>query len=182
MAERHTADRNAERLREAVEEWKIDESRVSEIVRDNTSNMRVALEKLGWEDVPCFTHTLQLAFTNGLELSQVSRLSVAGRKLVGHFKHSVIAMTALKEKQRQMNVPEHHLIQDVVTRWNSTYFMFEQLLEQHWAMYAVLHDDQGTQSQYRHLYLREDQWKSLEQMVTVLKPLQMATTTLRSAK
>ena len=81
-----------------------------------------------------------------------------------------------------MSLSIHHLIQDVVTRWNSIYFMFEWLLEQSWAMYAMLHDDQGTKSQYTHLYLRENQWKLLQQMVTVLKPLQMATTALCEAE
>ena len=60
--------------------------------------------------------------------------------------------------------------------------MFERLLEQCWTMYAVFHNDQATQYQYRHLYLREDQWKLLEQMVAVLKPLQMATTALCEAE
>ena len=46
------------------------------------------------------------------------------------------------------------------------------------AIYAVLHDEQGTQSQYKHLYLKEDHWKLLEQLVVVLKPLQVATTAL----
>ena len=57
--------------------------------------------------------------------------------------------------------------------------MCERLLEQRWAIfYAVLHDEQGSQSQYKHLYLKEDQWKMLEQLVVVLKPLQVATTAL----
>ena len=56
--------------------------------------------------------------------------------------------------------------------------MYERLLEQRWAIYAVLHDEQGTQSQYKHLYLKEDQWKLPEHLVVVLKPLQVATTAL----
>ena len=87
-------------------------------------------------------------------------------------------MTALKDKQQHLNISQHHLVQDVVTRWNSTYFMYERLLEQRWAIYAVLHDERGSQSQYKHLYLKEDQWKLLEQLVAVLKPLQVATTAL----
>ena len=73
---------------------------------------------------------LQLSINKDLGLSQISRLSAASRKLVGHFKHSAIAMTALKDKQVQLHINQHHLIQDVSTRWNSTYFMFERLLEQ----------------------------------------------------
>ena len=117
------------------------------IVRDNARNMDVAVQNLGWEDVPCFAHTLQLAINNGLNLSQVSRVTALARKVVGHFKHSVVATIALKEKQQQMNVPQHHLIQDVTTRWNSAYFMMERLLGQRWAIYAVLHDEQVTQLQ-----------------------------------
>ena len=50
------------------------------------------------------------------------------------------ANTKLKEKQKQMNTPDHKLIQDVSTRWNSTYFMVERLLEQHWPITAALSD------------------------------------------
>ena len=41
------------------------------------------------------------------------RATAVCRKLVGHFKHSAIAMTALKQKQEQLNLEKHHLIQDV---------------------------------------------------------------------
>ena len=91
-------------------------------------------------------------------------------------------MTALREKQKQLSVPQHHLIQDVATRWNSTYFMLERLHEQRWAIYAVLYDEQETQSQHKHLYLKEDQWKLIEQLCTALKPLQVATTALCEAE
>ena len=40
----------------------------------------------------------------------------------------------------------------------ATYFMFERLLEQHWAVYAVLHDQQVSDAKYRSLNLTEEQW------------------------
>ena len=113
-----------------MKEYKVDEQNIVAVVHDNARNMQVAIDKLGWEDVPCFAHTLQLVVTTGLELSQVSRLTAVGRKVVEHFKHSVVAMTSLKDKQQQLNLLQHHLIQDVATKWNSTYFMMERLLEQ----------------------------------------------------
>ena len=182
MPEMHTALNIAERLRDSIKEWKIDEERVSAIVHDNASNITLAVQNLGWQSVPCFAHTLQLAVNKGLEVSQINKLASVGRKIVGHFKHSSLAMTALREKQKQLSVPQHHLIQDVATRWNSTYFMLERLHEQRWAIYAVLYDEQGTQSQYKHLYLKEDQWKLIEQLCTALKPLQVATTALCEAE
>ena len=152
------------------------------MVHDKASNINLAVQNLGWQNVACFAHTLQLAVNNGLEVSQINRLASVARKTVGHFQHSSLAMTALKEKQQQLSVPQHHLIQDVATRWNSTYFMLERLHEQHWAIYAVLYDEQGTQSQYEHLYLKEEQWKLIEQLVTALKPLQVVTTALCEAE
>jgi hypothetical protein len=104
------------------------------------------------------------------------RLTAVCRKVVGHFKHSVLATTALKEKQKQLNIKEHHLIQDVSTRWNSVFFMFERLQEQQWAVYAVLYDSEVTEAKYRSYYPKEDQWALLTQMTSALKPLQVATT------
>ena len=102
--------------------------------------MTCDVEKFPWESSPRDAHTLQLAVTKGLEVSEVFRLTAVCRKLVGQFKHSMLASTALI-KQKQLNIKEYHLIQDVVTRLNLVYFMFESLQEQQWAIYAVLHDD-----------------------------------------
>ena len=73
-----------------------------------------------------FAHT----FNKGLDANSLNQLLSLARKLVGHFKHSALATAALRQKQEQMNVPKHHLIQDVVTRWNSTFLMFQRLVEQ----------------------------------------------------
>ena len=56
MPERHTGEHTAQRLWEATSEWNVEE-RVIAIVRDNARNMDVAVQNLGWEDVPCFAHT-----------------------------------------------------------------------------------------------------------------------------
>ena len=44
---------------------------------------------------------------------------------------------------------EHRLIQDVSTRWSSTYFMMERLVEQRWTIYyAVLHYELVSRPEY----------------------------------
>ena len=61
--------------------------------------------------------------------------------------------------------------------------MFQRLLEQRWVIYAVLHDERGSQNQYKHLHLKEEQWNlKMEEIVTVLEPLQIATTALCEAE
>ena len=50
-------------------------------------------------------------------------------KLVGHFKHSVVAKEELKRRQAQMEVAQKKLIQGCATRWNSALCMLERLVE-----------------------------------------------------
>ena len=54
----------------------------------------------------------------------------------------------------------------------------ERLAEQRWTIYAVLHDELVSRPEYVSLDLKPDQWELLSQMVTALKPLQVATTAL----
>ena len=177
--ERHTGVNISERLKAAACEWNIANDRLAAVVRDNAANMVLAVDIVGeWEDLGCFGHTLQLVVNAGLHLNPLSRLLAAAHKLVGHFKHSVAAVASLNNKQKAMNVPEHSLIQDVFTRWNSTYFMMERLAGQRWMIYAVLHDELVSCPEYISLDLKPDQWELLSQMVTTLKPLQVATTAL----
>ena len=105
--------------------WNLNKDNISGIVRDNGPNMVLDISLVGWPDIPCFGHTLQLCVGAGLSLSDISRLTACSRKLVGHFKHCSLATSALKDKQKTLNCPNHILIQDVSTRWNSTYFMLE---------------------------------------------------------
>ena len=110
MAERHTGTNIASSIQEVLEVWNIQGSHVSTVVTDNACNMTAALNSLECGHLPCFTHTLQLAVNKGLDTNSLNQLSSLARKLVGHFKHSALATTALRQKQEQMNVPKHHLI------------------------------------------------------------------------
>lgn len=101
----HTADYLAEKLKEAVEEWGL-EGKVIACVHDNVRNITAANDpiRMTWHSVACFAHTLQLA----VYLKKV--ISAAGR-LVSHVSHSTVATKALQEKQQQMALPVHWLIQ-----------------------------------------------------------------------
>ena len=69
----------------------------------------------------------------------------ACRKLVGHFRHSVVAMEALRSQQAKVGQPKLKFIQDVSTRWNSTYYMLSRLLALSSEASAVLSDDTVTE-------------------------------------
>ena len=57
-----------------------------------------------------------------------------------------------------MQIPNHCLIQDVSTRWNSTNFMIEGLFEQQWPLTAVLSDSSVTKQSNQYLDTKTEQW------------------------
>ncbi|KAK5910468.1 hypothetical protein CesoFtcFv8_004300 [Champsocephalus esox] len=81
--------------------------------------------------------------------------------------------------QVDQTLPVHRLIQYCRTRWNSIYDMFDRLLEQRWAVAAVLSDRSVTTlSDARTLDLADDSWIVMEEMLPVLRSLKCATTAL----
>lgn len=127
-----------------------------------------------FDHFPCMAHSLQLVLCDALfEQSAVKDMVNISRKIVGHFNHSTNAMKKLQEAQEEHNVPRHVLIQDVSTRWDSTYFMLNRLNEQRIAVQAVLpnlniplHD------------LNTQQWILLAEVVKILKYFEDVTNAL----
>ena len=70
-----------------------------------------------------------------------------------------------------MGVEQKRLIQSCVTRWSSCYEMLSRLLEMRWPI-----SDSVTKRSDRNLDLKSEQWAITEELVTVLRPLQIATT------
>ncbi|XP_058252538.1 E3 SUMO-protein ligase ZBED1-like [Hemibagrus wyckioides] len=74
-----------------------------------------------------------------------------------------------------MGTPENKLIQDVSTRWNSTFYMVTRLLEQRWPLTATLSGPTVTQRVKQHLDLKTDQWALLEELAKALQAFESAT-------
>lgn len=86
----------------------------------------------------------------------------------------MLANTKLKKKKQQMNTAEDKLIQDVSTRWNSTYNMVERLLEQRWPVTATLSDPEVTPRGKHYFNLKPEQWVLLEELEKGLQPFECA--------
>lgn len=78
-----------------------------------------------------------------------------------------------------LQLPEHQLIQECITRWGSTLAMLDRLLEQQAAIAAVLIEGD---SKHRYLMPDNDEWTLIESLVTVLRPFQKATEMMSTAK
>lgn len=179
LEERHTGLNIATWIEQAMARFEIPASKIVAVVHDNGSNVVLAAnilqEKHGWKSVRCAGHTLQLVISHALKHPQITKTLGAARCLVEHFKKSELASSKLKTKQKQMGTPENKLIQDVSTRWNSTFYMLTRLLEQRWPLTATLSDPTVTQKGKQYLDLKPDQWTLLEELAKALQAFESAT-------
>ena len=179
VRERHTAVNVAHDLQAISEKWNL-ASKVAGCTTDNARNMVAALALLPWPRVPCFAHTLQLAVKEGLKVPAVAQLLGRCRKIVGHFKHSYVASRALEAAQERLGLPKNHLIQEVVTRWISSYAMLCRVAEQQKAISAVLAESSKVSD--RDMILSSGEIAQVECAVAVLEPLALDTEMLSGEK
>ncbi|KAM7399172.1 hypothetical protein PAMP_018459 [Pampus punctatissimus] len=130
LEERHTAANIVEWTEEVIAKFIIPPEKIKAVVHDNGANVVAAKILHGRATVKCAGHTLNLVVQNLLKSQQaISKCVAAARSLVEHFKKSELACTKLRVKQKQIGAKENMLVQDVCTRWNSTYAMLSRLQE-----------------------------------------------------
>ena len=112
-----------------------------------------------------------------MSVDTVSRVVAAVRRIVTHFHSSTLSANKLKEKQALLGIPEHKLVQDVETRWNSTHDMLARMLEQQVAVTAVMFE--GSKS-LKDLSLDAKQVSVMEEVVALLSPLKEITAMMSS--
>ena len=111
--------------------WNVQDKMVC-AVTDNASNMVAAIHKTSWQHLPCFAHSLNLAVQKSIaSINDIPVLQKQCKDIVSHFHQSAKSAAKLREAHKRLSLPEHKLKQDVVTRWNSTYTMFERIHEQY---------------------------------------------------
>ena len=84
----HTGIQIASELRDILQSWDLPEDNVIAATTDNGTNIVCALEQLGWHNIRCFAHTLQLAVLKAVDLPDVSKALARCRNLVSHFNRS----------------------------------------------------------------------------------------------
>ncbi|KAM4745060.1 E3 SUMO-protein ligase ZBED1-like [Anableps anableps] len=173
------ADCVSEKLFSTTQAWVI-AGKVHACVHNNKedllSNQGVA--QATWDYISCFATKLQLAVSDGLSDDVLQIISAAGR-LVWHFSHSSLAGDALEQKQAQMCLPQHKLIRSNKARWDTVCDMFQCLLEQRWAIKAVLSDRTVTSKhEAQTLEIGDDCWQVIENFTPVLATLKWATTVI----
>ncbi|KAE8279169.1 Zinc finger BED domain-containing protein 4 [Larimichthys crocea] len=184
LFESHTGLNIAEVLTAAVTEWELQRANHGiAIVTDNAHNMDVAVREAGLElHIKCFAHTINLATQAGLRVVRISRLLGRVRRVAAFFHRSTTAAAVLTSKQKQLQLPPHKLIMDVITRWNSSLDMLERYLEQQEAIAASLASPQIKHNARDIDTLDSSHIRVAEDLVKLLKPLKTATTVLCDEK
>ncbi|XP_026122169.1 zinc finger BED domain-containing protein 4-like [Carassius auratus] len=126
----HTAQHLMEAKALLMAEWGIT-TKVQCMVTDNASNMILSAQLLNLRHVPCFAHNLNLIVKKALDQTPlINEIRQKARKTVGLFRSSCKAKDKLVEMQGLMGRPALKLMQEVDTRWNSTYDMLQRLYVQ----------------------------------------------------
>jgi len=124
--------------------------------------------------ISCFGHNLNLIikviiiFTKFIlkhALDPFQNLINKGRTLIGYFNRSTVASDALKRIQNSFEIKSPlKLIQDVPTRWNSTYDMFERLLHlKKFIMMTLVELD------HQEMNFSNSEWEKIQQITNILE-------------
>lgn len=176
FGERHTSENLKMEIIRVLTEWEILD-KVQTIVTDNAYNITNAIKLTEWNHLPCLAHTINLIVQSALK--KIENLQTKVKKTVEYFHRSTMAAEKLRSFQAQMNESSNtlKLINDVQTRWNSTYDMFQRistLQEPVEAALGVLHNPIEP--------ISVEEWGILREICTVLKPFKEITVELSAEK
>ncbi|XP_029316992.1 zinc finger BED domain-containing protein 1-like [Cottoperca gobio] len=175
--QKHTAENMATVKKSLMEEWGI-AAKVRCLVTDAAANMISCARMLQIRHTICIAHTMNLIVRKSCDqVETLTEIRNKTRQIVTYFRSSTTAKEKFTQIQQQLGTPVHKLINEVPTRWNSTYHMFERMAEQKeavWVSLASLKRDITP--------LTTEDCDTIEEMLMVLAPFDQATTELSEEK
>ncbi|XP_053200377.1 E3 SUMO-protein ligase ZBED1-like [Panonychus citri] len=160
-----TSERIESFIKNTCQEFDLNLESLAAITTDGAANYSKAAKSCG-PHIHCVAHKINLVVEDALEASiDLVNLIDKVRTLVTAFKQSSVLMSDLTTTREENNLQPLKLIQDIVTRWNSTYHMIARYLELHQDISIVLlkHSRRG-------IDISDDDVNSLRQISKVLKP------------
>ncbi|KAB0397152.1 hypothetical protein E2I00_004702 [Balaenoptera physalus] len=128
-----------------------------------------ALNEGARSSVQCFSHTVNLIVSEAIKSQRmVQNLLSTARKICERVHRSPRAKAKLAELQKEYELPPHHLLQDVPSKWNTSFHMLERLIEQKRAV-----NELSVECNFREL-ISCDQWEVMQSVCHALKPFDAA--------
>lgn len=173
--ESHTSKNLADALKNIITEWNLEE-KVLMVISDNAANIKKAIrDELHLKHFGCYAHTINLIACDALK--HIADVLNRIKTIVGFFRRSTSANAKLIEQQKQLNQQPKKLIQDVQTRWNSSYYMVERFIELEVPLrttMALLDKDLPI--------ISVEEWDFLKEITKILKPLETITKVMSGQK
>ncbi|XP_056603417.1 zinc finger BED domain-containing protein 4 [Triplophysa dalaica] len=117
----------------------------------------------------CFVHNIDLIVNEAIKSQRmVQNLLSIARKICERVHRSTKAKEKLAELQISYQLPENPLVQDVPSKWKTSFFMLERLVEQKKAI-----DEMSIDCNFREL-ISSDQWEVMQSVCSALKPFEVA--------
>lgn len=127
----HTGEYISEVFLSLLRHYDIDTERVMLVLRDSGTNMVKGIRLTEVPDLSCSAHKLQLVVNDGINSQRAVTDIVAKLKSSAtHFNHSILAKQCLKDIQKDLDLPQHTIIQLVPTCCNFTLHMLGSMLGQ----------------------------------------------------
>ncbi|XP_030765283.1 zinc finger BED domain-containing protein 4-like [Sitophilus oryzae] len=175
---RHTGENIMEKLEGILSTWEIPKEKVKCVVRDAGANMKKGVSLLNVEHIDCASHKIQNVLKEGMKAQETFITTITKcKKIATHFHHSNSAQDELSKLQKIFNQTPLKIIHECVTRWNSTFYMLQRILEVQEAvcLYASTTNNKIPQ-------LTSEEWMIIKKLVGLLKPFEDITKELSSAK
>jgi hypothetical protein len=174
--DRHYAENCAQHFSSVTSDFGI-ANKVIAITTDNARNVTAAMRMLPHVHIPCVAHCIQLSLNTGMNEADLAQVLSKCRKIVGHFKHSSANTRELEAQLAALDMEKLSVVQDVSTRWNSTYDMLSRLIQLRDAITAVL-----TEHRHSLCMLKEQDWSKMKNICNVLQHVKYVTEILGGSK
>ncbi|XP_033888109.3 zinc finger BED domain-containing protein 4-like [Acipenser ruthenus] len=136
-------------------------------VTDNQSIANI-LDDNEHASMQCFGHTIDLIVSEAIKSQRmVQNLLSIARKICERVHRSAKAKEKLAELQKAHDLPENQLVQDIPSKWNTSFYMLERLVEQKKAI-----DELSIECNFREL-ISCDQWEVMQSVCHALKPFEV---------
>lgn len=173
----HTGENVSKMLSTLSDEWNVT-NKIYLVIRDSGSNIIKAVNDLNLESESCFLHNLHLIVSDALNSQRAVKDIIAiGRRIVGHFNHSSLACSRFKDiQEKQLHLQYKKVVQDISTRWNSTFYMLSRLLELKNAISLYVNENSEITN------FSSYQWTLIENCVKLLQPFEEITKQISCSK
>jgi len=166
--ESHTSQNISEQINTTLNTWNL-KNKIVLAVSDNAYNVQNALSTLQLKHFGCFAHTLNLIVQSAI--NKESELINKVKSICTYFHKSTTANSKLMTYQENNGIKEpKKLMQDVSTRWNSTFYMLERFVELETSIRGTIGLlDKAPNG------LNPNEWAVIKELCKVLQPFEEAT-------